>query len=112
MSQLEVDQIVNEIGQLIKKAEKIADSCGGSFTINVGNPINVERSIAGTYYGKGEKMCPEDAYYLGYREYADSNPVLVDELDDIEDWEDHDDLDEVTLSKGVWEAWTSSSEVC
>lgn len=114
MSQLDLNQIQEEISQLIKKAEKVADSCGGEFTVDLGYPENANRKMGGTYYGKGYKTDPESAHYLGYAgEYSDNN-IKVDEMEDLDEWESEEywDIDEVTLSEGVWNTWTSSSEFC
>jgi hypothetical protein len=101
--------LVADIKSYVDMAKELADEHGLSFSLNFGDATNVNRCVGGTYYGKGSKMCVEDAAYLT-DEWSD--PVQVEEMDNVKDWEDYEDIEEVTLKESVLSAWQSSSEQC
>lgn len=105
------------LAERIKVAKKAIESCihwadhaGLEFDLSFGEPVNVNRDIGGTYYGKNSKHHPEDVQSFT-PEYYDS--VQVNELDDVNDYDDEEEtIEEVTLTHGAWVAWQSSSEEC
>lgn len=97
----ELSGMIKQIQILTREAMEFADKHSLCFSLSVGSAINVNRDIAGTYYGKSFKADEDLMYALVNRdEYCGGI------------FNDGDEGEMGVLSEGAWVAWQSSSEEC
>lgn len=108
MSNPKIEEHLKIAREALITAQKIADedSCSFEFKIPGNTPYNVNRYIAGKYYGKDAVV---DKYSASELVWADDYHDL-ELLNPLSPHEEHNN--EFVVKEGVWEAWQSSSEEC